>query len=247
MAALRDCELSAINAILTNGELVNFHLWWVMTIIHPSLNRWWIAVGAIVGLALTTTDASYGESARCAGPTVVGRAMRVRPEGFSDHKRIDEKGVDLNADRGPSSAAAQICNECCDDCRDSCSQSLVGFSSKAGDDIRDGRNGRATTSGRTATRLRALVTRLHRGLWPSRPRATLTKELLGDPDDDKASDDPNDDDDAYEDLDVYDNTNVPIVAWLAEPVPFLAAPQGATETWVAPSLTRSRALQRLRC
>jgi hypothetical protein len=215
-----------------------------MTIIHHSLKRWWIAVGAIVGLALTITGAPYGEATWCAGPTVVDRAMSACPEAFRDHKRVDETGVDQNAGRQASSAVAQICNECCDDCRDPCSQSLVGFSSKARDDVR---GGRATTPGRTASRLRALVTRLHRGFWPGRPRATLTKELLGDPDDDKASDDPNDDDDAYEDLDVYDNTNVPIVAWLAEPVPLLAAPEGATETWVAPSLTRSRALQRLRC
>jgi hypothetical protein len=222
-------------------------LWWFMTIIRCFLKRWRIALGATLGLALTTTDASNGEATRCARPTVVDRATSASPAAFSDQKRVD-----LNAGRHASSAATKVWNECCDECCDDfppCRQPLAGSSSEVGYDINVGGNGPAATPVRTAFRPRIRIIRLHRGFWPSRPVATPTRQLSGDPDDDKASDDPNDDDDAYEDLDVYEGSHVPIAACLLESVSYGVAPEFAPKAWVAapPSTTSFSTLQRLRC
>jgi hypothetical protein len=68
-----------------------------------------------------------------------------------------------------------------------------------------------------------------------------------DPNDDETSDDPNDDV-LWDDPTDYDDTGVPIIAWLQEMVPDLDAPDCAPVTWTAhlPS-SPFLMLQRLRC
>jgi hypothetical protein len=68
-----------------------------------------------------------------------------------------------------------------------------------------------------------------------------------DPNDNETSDDPNDDDDAWDDLNGYDDTDVPIITWLWESLPHLNAPECAPLAWTAPTSPPFLTLQRLRC
>jgi hypothetical protein len=68
-----------------------------------------------------------------------------------------------------------------------------------------------------------------------------------DPYDNETSDDPNDDDDAWDDLNGYEDSDVPIIAWYWETVPHPNVPAGAPLTWNAPLSPPFLTLQRLRC
>jgi hypothetical protein len=68
-----------------------------------------------------------------------------------------------------------------------------------------------------------------------------------DPNDDETSDDPNDDDDAWDDLNAHDDTDVPMLAWLQETVPFLIAPECAPAIRPVPPSPPFLTPQRLRC
>ena len=221
-----------------------------MTIIRCSLNRSWIALAAITGLALTTTDASNCEATGSVSPAVADRATSACPAALSDQKQVDEKSMDLNADRRASSAAVQIYTKSYGDLCACPSQPPVGSSSKTGYHIHKGRNGPTATPVRAVSRPRVHFLRVHGGsnlCWGGRLAAGLAKQRLDDPDDDEASDNPNDDDDAYEDLNVY-NDSEPSLACLPAPVPYLGAPEFAPSIWVAPPpSTPFSTLQQLRC
>jgi hypothetical protein len=221
-----------------------------MTIVRYSRRRWWIALAAFAALSSATACASSCETTGSDGPTAAERVTVGFPAALLHHKLVDEKSLS-NADRLPASTAGRTYKRTfCDHCT-CCSQPLVGPTSQIGQPVDNGRNDRAAAPARVLPRARVHIVRLHGGpivCWGGRPAANLPKEVLGDPDDDETSDNPNDDDDAYDDLNVYDETGVSIVAWLPEPALFLFAPDFAPKTWVAPhpSTPFSRLL-RLRC
>jgi hypothetical protein len=68
-----------------------------------------------------------------------------------------------------------------------------------------------------------------------------------DPNDDETSDDPNDDDDAWDDLTCYDDTDVPIVAWLPVTPACADVPERASAPWTAPPYPPFLTQRRLRC
>jgi hypothetical protein len=69
-----------------------------------------------------------------------------------------------------------------------------------------------------------------------------------DPNDDETSDDPNDDDDAWDDLTSwYDDSDVPIIAWLPVTLPHGNAPGRTPARWTAPPYLSFPTGQRLRC
>jgi hypothetical protein len=68
-----------------------------------------------------------------------------------------------------------------------------------------------------------------------------------DPNDNETSDDPNDDDDAWDDLNGYDDTDVPIITWFWETLPHLNAPESAPVAWTGPLSSPFLTLHRLRC
>lgn len=70
-----------------------------------------------------------------------------------------------------------------------------------------------------------------------------------DPNDDETSDDPNDDDDDWQNVNVLDETEAPITAWLPETGCYLNDPESRSEPrWSEPLLLTSfLKLQRLRC
>jgi hypothetical protein len=108
----------------------------------------------------------------------------------------------------------------------------------------------AAVPGKAASRVRVHALRSYgRSALFCRGRhaAHFARPLFGDPDDDQASDNPHDDDDAYEDIDVYDNTDVPTFGPQSAPVPFLAVPEVAPESWAEPSFAPFSTLERLRC
>jgi hypothetical protein len=217
-----------------------------MTIIRRSQRRLWIALAAILGLALTTVDRAIYES--------TGDVRRIAQDretsggASSDHNRLAEKG--WSVDRLALSAAARLCAECYGDRFVCHSERAVGISSKTASRIQKECDVPTTTPVRPTTRHRVPVLRVHGGAslcWGARLAALVAKQRSNDADDDKASDDTNDDDDAYENLDVYDDSDVPVATLLAEPVPFQPAPEFATESWVAASFTPFTTRVPLRC
>jgi hypothetical protein len=68
-----------------------------------------------------------------------------------------------------------------------------------------------------------------------------------DPNDNETSDDPNDDDDAWDDLNGDDDTDVPIITWLWDTVPYLSPAERAPVIATAPSSPPCQTRQRLRC
>lgn len=219
-----------------------------MAIIRCSLRRWWIALTAILGLALTTTSGSSWQLAGGVRATNFDRTTSASPKVFPERKEVDEEGLRQDAARQASALPVKTRNECVDEHSASCSQPQGASSAKTGHHGGDRQTAPQAAPVRTCSRLRSLVTRLHRGFWSGHPVAPLMKQRWSDSDDDQASDDPNDDDDAYEDLDVYDNTDdAPIVVRFVELGPFLPATEFATEIAVAPFFTPSSMLQRLRC
>jgi hypothetical protein len=221
---------------------------WDMAIIRCTLRRWGIAATAILGLGLTTASGSTCRLTAGVSPTSSDSAASASPKAFSERKEVDEEGLGQVAARQASAAPVKTRDECVDDHSAACSQPLGVSSLKTGHPGRDGHNALPAAPVRTCSRLRALVTRLHRGSWPGHPVAPLMKQRRSDSDDDEASDDPNDDDDAYEDLDVYDNPDdAPIVVRFVELGPFLAATEFAIEIGVAPFFALSSTFEPLRC
>jgi hypothetical protein len=230
---------------MTHADFVNVCSWWAMTINRCFLKRLWIALAAILGSTLTTARSNCEAAAAGVGASVADRGACACPGAFSDPIRVDEKGMGSNANRRMSSPAAQRCNEACDEHRACRSQPLAGVSCGTGSPDNYGRTGLAATHPRVHFLRSHGGSNLFRG---GRRVATVTKQQMGDTDDDKASDDPNDDDDAYENLDVYDDSNAPVAASLPGQVTYLIAPEFAPKAWVAASpSTPFSTLKRLRC
>jgi hypothetical protein len=215
-----------------------------------SQKQWWIAFGAALWFALSTTAASSGETTGSVGTTGPDRATCAGPGALSESVQVEVRRMGLNVNGRKVLAAAQIRTNADGDPCGNRSQRVVAYSSSTGDHIQKGHSVPAAAPGKAASRGSVHALRSHG--WAAhfgrgRFAATFAKQLAGDPDDDQASDNPHDDDDAYEDIDVYYNTDVPTIGWVPAPVPFLAAPEFATETWVAPAFTPFSMLQRLRC
>jgi hypothetical protein len=69
-----------------------------------------------------------------------------------------------------------------------------------------------------------------------------------DPNDNETSDDPNDDDDAWDYLTSwYDDSDLPIIAWLPVTLPHGNTPGCAPAHWTAPPYLSFPTAQRLRC
>jgi hypothetical protein len=226
-----------------------------MAIFRCSQERLWIALAAVLGLALTTADCAIYESTGGVRRTVGDRETGTSGGTSCDHNRVADKGGVLSVDRLALSAAARICAESYGDRFVFHSERVLGFSSRTAAHVQTDSNGRPTsTPVRPVSRHRVPVLRVHGGgslCWGARLAALVAKQRSNDVADDEASDDSSDDDDAYENLDVFDDDtdddDVWLVSLLAAPIPFLPAPEFATESWVAPLFTRFSTLQQLRC
>jgi hypothetical protein len=81
-----------------------------------------------------------------------------------------------------------------------------------------------------------------------KPSLVFPKVARGDdPNDDETSDDPNDDDDAWDELNCFDDTDVPIVTWLPVNLACADVPEPAPALRAAPPFSPFLTQRRLRC
>jgi hypothetical protein len=81
-----------------------------------------------------------------------------------------------------------------------------------------------------------------------KPSLVFPKIARGDdPNDDETSDDPNDDDDAWDELNCFDDTDVPFVTWLPVALMRADAPEPAPALRAAPPSSPFLTQRRLRC